>query len=524
MSSSSGRERDRENDSYVRLKSRMKHNPPDDINFERFPFDGDERQVCNFAETLLTELKAQGIDTIIYFQDYPEQERPRDAYRRVDRGEDTHRDRTRIKDYEEQFRKNNLLIAKGRSIVQLLTTSAIFSDFSREVQRQKGLDAPVLTPREIFHDVIMNFFHKKYLTDAKLSRVMTKIAKEIIAIPFITSIHGVKGLVAALYSKEENCIRIAWWNDNDDYYLNEKDLKATLFSKLVGEKLQYFISMLNHYAFSGVPRSFHDIADELKEMVSHCDLDSIDNKAAYEMTSDTQVTHTNTHLINFTTHEQTIEMQNQFDFNAHARGQTCFNCDSPSHFLPQCLASKCYICRSVWPTTSSIDYHHPFNCPSTKGRDSQEYTQRQKQRSLHNLRSGPSNQQYVPGSPSQTSFNPTPVIPTLPQFHYVPRNQQQSRGAPSSAYGGGRGSSSESGRGSGRGFGGRNYSNNVQNQPVSGDELRRQFEIQHAANHAAEIAKVNAAFNLNDGMFQIEEEVEYESEGGINQVRGYHGS
>ena len=106
----------------------------------------------------------------------------------------------------------------------------------------------------------------------------------------------------------------------------------------------------------------------------------------------------------------------------------------------------------------------------------------------------------------------------------MPRNQQQSRGAPSSAYGGGRGSSSESGRGSGRGFGGRNYSNNVQNQPVSGDELRRQFEIQHAANHAAEIAKVNATFNLKDGMFQIEEEVEYESEGGINQVRGYHGS
>ena len=126
MSSSSGRERDRENDSYVRLKSRMKHNPPDDINFERFPFDGDERQVCNFAETLLTELKAQGIDSIIYFQDYPEQERPRDSYRRVERGDDTHLDRKRIKDYEDQFRKNNLLIAKGRSIVQLLTTSAIF--------------------------------------------------------------------------------------------------------------------------------------------------------------------------------------------------------------------------------------------------------------------------------------------------------------------------------------------------------------------------------------------------------------
>ena len=499
MSSSSGRERDRENDSYVRLKSRMKHNPPDDINFERFPFDGDERQVCNFAETLLTELKAQGIDTIIYFQDYPEQERPRDAYRRVDRGEDTHRDRTRIKDYEEQFRKNNLLIAKGRSIVQLLTTSAIFSDFSREVQRQKGLDAPVLTPREIFHDVIMNFFHKKYLTDAKLSRVMTKIAKEIIAIPFITSIHGVKGLVAALYSKEENCIRIAWWNDNDDYYLNEKDLKATLFSKLVGEKLQYFISMLNHYAFSGVPRSFHDIADELKEMVSHCDLDSIDNKAAYEMTSDTQVTHTSTHLLHHTTHEQEEAMQNQyFEVNANAKGQTCHNCDSPTHFLSQCRAAKCYICRSIWPNSSAPGYHHPFNCP---------FKHQDKQRNR--------NAQYRSDG-NLSSFIPKSVTPTLPKFNYTPKLPQQSRSALSSTGSGGRGNSFGSSGGGGRGFGGRVYANNAVDMSVSADDLRQQFEIQHAANYAAAIEQVNAAFAIVDGEFQIQENVEYEHDESLN--------
>ena len=338
MSSTKDRDRDRDNyDSYVRMKSRMTHNPPDRIDFVKYPFDGDERQVCNFSESLYTEFKAHGIDTMVNFTDYPEIRKPRGAYRRIDNGTADRHDKQAVRDYEEVIRKDNLMFSKGKSIVQLLTTHTIFADFSREISRLRELDAPVLSVREIFSELIMNFFQQKYLNEIKLARVMTKITREIQLIPIVTHIYGVKVLIDAIYSKEENCITISWWTENNEYTLSQKELKTILFSKLAGKDMQYFISMLGNFAYRGAVRTFHEIADELKEMISQCDLDAMENKMSYDMISDTQVTQTNTHLLHNTTHQQDEYMQDQnFEVNANAQGQTCFNCGSPSHLISAC--------------------------------------------------------------------------------------------------------------------------------------------------------------------------------------------
>ena len=188
-------------------------------------------------------------------------------------------------------------------------------------------------------------------------------------------------------------------------------------------------------------------------------------------------------------------MHNQYlEVNANAKGRTCHNCDSPTHFLAQCRVPKCYICRTTWPNSSTPGYHHPFNCP---------HKQRNK-----------TSQYRLDGSSS--SFVPKSVTPTLPKFNYTPKVPQQSRGALSSAGSGGRGNSFGSSGGGGRGFGGRVYANNAVDMSVSADDLRQQFEIQHAANYAAAIEQVNAAFAIVDGEFQIQENVEYEHDESLN--------
>ena len=54
----------------------------------------------------------------------------------------------------------------------------------------------------------------------------------------------------------------------------------------------------------------------------------------------------------------------------------------------------------------------------------------------------------------------------------------------------------------------------------SADDLRQQFEIQHATNYATAIDQVNAAFALVDGEFQIQENVEYELDENFRGVNG----
>ena len=100
LAGTSGRDRDRDTDQ-VKIKSKMLHNPPDDVNFLRHPWNGSHRQLFNFLTSFTNELKAQSLFRLTLFDKFKEKQRPNAAYRRVDDRSNTRDDDKDIEKYEE---------------------------------------------------------------------------------------------------------------------------------------------------------------------------------------------------------------------------------------------------------------------------------------------------------------------------------------------------------------------------------------------------------------------------------------
>ena len=334
LAGTSGRDRDRDTDQ-VKIKSEMLHNPPDDVNFLRHPWNGSHRQLFNFLTSFTNELKAQSLFRLTLFDKFKEKQRPNAAYRRVDDRTNTRDDDKDIEKYEEHEGKDTERITKANIIVQMLVTQSIYQDFTREINRLERLAAPAYTQRQVFWRSTYIYFPNQYSSNVQIIRTKTNITKEITGISVISSLHNIMDLITTILSKNEQCIRMATWMDDNEHLLRDSDLRAILFSKLTGPRLDTILSLIHTFDNDpAVPKTFRQISDHIRDIVSNHDLDSVEQQSAYGINSCVNdLTHTDihtdthtSHALHYTTHDQEEYMQHQFEVNANAQGQNCHNC------------------------------------------------------------------------------------------------------------------------------------------------------------------------------------------------------
>ena len=204
----------------VTFKSYLVHDPPDTINFQQYRFNGEDRQVFNYRNFLSEEFKIQGIQRLFLFETYPPKRRPHSAYDKLEDGTDEKSDRNDIKDYEESMQKENKLINKGFSLIQMSTTHTVHTEYQRELKRLEKKRNPTLTEREVFVDST-HFFIDQYSNQHRITKFTTLIAHEIQQITPATKMHHVKDLIEKIYSKKEEHERMAYWTK--DKYLRLSD-------------------------------------------------------------------------------------------------------------------------------------------------------------------------------------------------------------------------------------------------------------------------------------------------------------
>ena len=174
---------------------------------------------------------------------------------------------------------------------------------SRRIER---LAAPAYTQRQVFWRSTYIYFPNQYSSHVQIIRTKTNLTKEISDISVISSLHHIMDLITIILSKNEQYIRIATWMDDNEHLLRDSDLRAILFSKLTGPRLDTILSLIHTFDNDpGVPKTFRQISDHIREIVSNHALDSVEQQSAYGITNNASLTHTNTHTshaLHYTTH------------------------------------------------------------------------------------------------------------------------------------------------------------------------------------------------------------------------------
>ena len=271
----------------LRIRSSLEHNPPDEVNFGITNFSGEKRQVYNYCNFLKDEFQFNGIWSIFKTRENPSVPRPDFAYDRIEDGTDNKEDREKVRDYESYKRRQDNLILKGRQIIQLSVTSNVYDEYKRELRQLRKETNPVLSEREIFIESF-EFFAKYYSGKHQIQTITSMITREMQQIPPITNIQQINELISKLHKKNEQFNRIAYWERDKKYKLSDDAMQATLFSKLLGEKIATSMFMLHTYC-DKKRRNFRDITKYLQNTINHHSLDSIDQKQAYSNKSETSL-------------------------------------------------------------------------------------------------------------------------------------------------------------------------------------------------------------------------------------------